>query len=97
MAYGVCFEFINPVSFPYGRSRQGTDLDPYYSSAVNNEDIVNGTKLYIELLDGVEMPGTEGGFTHDGCVIADDTGVDQAVISFFVYRQSNYTTLNETL
>jgi hypothetical protein len=35
-----------------------------------------GTLLYVPLLEGRRMPGRApwGGYVHDGCVIADDTG-----------------------
>jgi len=95
--YGVCFEIVNVLTYPYGRSREGTALSPYRGVAVGTSSITNGTELYIPLLDEVEMPGTEGGFTHDGCVTADDTGAGSTEIKLFVYRESNYDSLNETL
>ena len=95
--FGVCFEFINPVSFPQGRARDASVLTVYKGIQVDSSVITIGTKLYIELLDGVEMPGTEGGFTHDGCVTADNTGESGQVVRFFVFRKSNFTSLDTTL
>jgi hypothetical protein len=44
--------------------------------AVDPKVIKLGSLLYIPLLEGRTMPGRApwGGYVHDGCVTADDTG-----------------------
>jgi 3D (Asp-Asp-Asp) domain-containing protein len=60
----------------WGTSGSGRPLQPFRTVAVDRSVIKLGTLLYVPELEGVTMPGRApwGGFTHDGCVVADDTG-----------------------
>lgn len=60
----------------WGTGGGGRPLQPFRTVAVDPKLIKLGTLLYVPLLEGRTMPGRPpwGGFVHDGCVIADDTG-----------------------
>jgi 3D (Asp-Asp-Asp) domain-containing protein len=60
----------------WGTSGSGRPLQPFRTVAVDRSVIKLGTLLYIPELEGRTMPGRApwGGFEHDGCVVADDTG-----------------------
>jgi 3D (Asp-Asp-Asp) domain-containing protein len=104
---GACGCATSPCYFevddahPWGVGVQNRALTPFRSVAVDKNVVAYGTKLYIEKLDGVKMPGEApwGGFTHDGCVSADDTG--SAIIGkhldFFSARKADYLSLNGVL
>jgi len=73
-------------------------LRPFRSVAVDNALVPTGTRLYIADLDGLVMPGEPpaGGWTHDGCVVADDRGsaIQGAQLDFFVGRRAHYKDLD---
>lgn len=89
----VCF-FMLGRKKRWGVGVAKRPLSPYRSVAVNPETIQIGTKLYIPELDGLTMPGARpyGGFVHDGCVVADDTGgnVDSQQIDLFMALRVHY-------
>lgn len=60
----------------WGTGGTGRALQPFRTVAVDRRVIKLGTLLYVPALEGRTMPGRApwGGFIHDGCVIADDTG-----------------------
>ena len=60
----------------WGTSGSGRPLQPFRTVAVDPKVIPLGSLLYVPLLEGRTMPGRPpwGGFVHDGCVVADDTG-----------------------
>ncbi len=60
----------------WGTAGNGRALQPFRTVAVDPKVIKLGSLLYIPLLEGRTMPGRTpwGGFVHDGCVVADDTG-----------------------
>jgi 3D (Asp-Asp-Asp) domain-containing protein len=86
---------------PWGVGVQNRALVPFRSIAVDKSVIAYGSKVYIEALDGVTMPGEApwGGFVHDGCVSADDTGsaIIGKHIDFFSARKADYLSLNAVL
>jgi len=86
---------------PWGHGVQNRALSPFRSVAVDRDVVSYGTKLYIEELDGVTMPGEApwGGFVHDGCVTADDTGsaINNKHLDFFAARKGDYLSLNGVL
>jgi membrane-bound lytic murein transglycosylase len=51
-------------------------IEPLRSWAVDNSIISAGSIIYAEQWDGVSIPAIDGigGFVHDGCFRADDTG-----------------------
>jgi 3D (Asp-Asp-Asp) domain-containing protein len=60
----------------WGNAGTGHALQPFRTVAVDPKVVKLGSLLYVPLLEGRRMPGREpwGGFVHDGCVVADDTG-----------------------
>ncbi|MEO6420739.1 MAG: 3D domain-containing protein [Polyangiaceae bacterium] len=84
-ANSPCFASLG-TSAPWGVGSSGRSIAPFRSIAVDPNVIPLGTKLYLPELDGVAVPGSApwGGFVHDGCVSADDTGgaINQAHIDF---------------
>jgi 3D (Asp-Asp-Asp) domain-containing protein len=78
----------------WGTSGSGHPLSPFRTVAVDPRVIKVGSLLYIPALEGRRMPGHEpwGGFVHDGCVVADDTGggIDGNQLDLFVGRKAYY-------
>ena len=68
-----CFKVIQQQ---WGTGGSGRALHPFRTVAVDPKVIKLGSLLYVPLLEGRTMPGRApwGGFVHDGCVVADDTG-----------------------
>jgi 3D (Asp-Asp-Asp) domain-containing protein len=89
------------AAHPWGYGVQNKALVPYRSFAVDKDEIAYGTKLYVEELDGVSVPGDApwGGFVHDGCVSADDTGggIVGKHVDWFVALKASYSTLDGVL
>jgi 3D (Asp-Asp-Asp) domain-containing protein len=78
----------------WGTSGTGRPLQPFRTVAVDHKVIKLGSLLYVPLLEGRTMPGRSpwGGFVHDGCVVADDTGgaIDGNQLDLFVGRKGYY-------
>ena len=78
----------------WGTAGSGRALQPFRTVAVDPKVIKLGSLLYIPLLEGRTMPGRApwGGFVHDGCVVADDTGggIDGNQLDLFVARKSYF-------
>lgn len=87
-----CYSELDP-KFTTGRGAAGRALVPYHSIAVDPAVIALGTRLYSPELAGKTMPD---GSTHDGWLIADDTGgaIKGAHIDFFVTDKKAYKTLD---
>jgi len=81
----------------WGLGGDGEPLSPFRTVAVDPKVIPIGSLLYIPALDGLRMPGRApiGGFIHDGCVVADDTGgnVKGNQIDLFVGRRGYWQAL----
>ena len=60
----------------WGMAGTGKPLQPFRTVAVDPRVVKLGSWLYVPLLEGRTMPGRSpwGGYVHDGCVMADDTG-----------------------
>jgi 3D (Asp-Asp-Asp) domain-containing protein len=60
----------------WGTAGSGKPLQPFRTVAVDPRVVKLGSLLHVPLLEGRTMPGRPpwGGYVHDGCVIADDTG-----------------------
>jgi 3D (Asp-Asp-Asp) domain-containing protein len=60
----------------WGMAGTGKPLQPFRTVAVDPRVVKLGSWLYVPLLEGRTMPGRGpwGGYVHDGCVMADDTG-----------------------
>lgn len=82
----------------WGTSGSGRALLPFRTVAVDPKVIKLGTLLYVPLLEGRTMPGRApwGGYVHDGCVVADDTGggIDGHQLDLFVGRKGHYLGLS---
>ncbi|MBA3542523.1 MAG: hypothetical protein H0T79_23105, partial [Deltaproteobacteria bacterium] len=78
----------------WGTSGSNQPLQPFRTVAVDRKVVKLGTLLHVPLLEGRLMPGRApwGGFIHDGCVVADDTGggIDGNQLDLFVGRRSGY-------
>lgn len=75
----------------WGMGGTGRALQPFRTVAVDPKLVKLGSLLHIPLLEGRTMPGRPpwGGFVHDGCVVADDTGgaIRNYQIDLFVGRR----------
>jgi 3D (Asp-Asp-Asp) domain-containing protein len=84
----------------WGSSGSGRPLQPFRTVAVDPKVIKIGSLLYVPLLEGRLMPGRApwGGFVHDGCVVADDTGghIDGNQLDLFVARKAYYVGLGSS-
>lgn len=90
-----CFRVIDQ---PWGIGAGNRSLVPFRSLAVDRSLITIGTALWIEQLDGADMPGTFPS-VHDGCVVADDVGgnIIGERIDWFVARKPYYRELDQAL
>jgi len=99
-ATSPCF-FEVDAEHPWGVGSMNRALVPFRSIAVDPAVIAIGTPVYVAELDGVQMPGDPptGGFVHDGCVTADDTGggINGMHIDFFAALRANYLALDAIL
>jgi 3D (Asp-Asp-Asp) domain-containing protein len=88
-----CYHFVDE-DHPWGSGAGGRALVPFRSVAVDRDVLVIGRRYWVKELDGVRMPGEGplGGWIHDGCVSADDTGgsIDDAHIDFFAALRGWY-------
>jgi 3D (Asp-Asp-Asp) domain-containing protein len=86
-----CFKVVKAQ---WGTAGTGRPLIPFRTIAVDPKVVKLGSLLYMPLLEGRTMPGRPpwGGFVHDGCVVADDTGghILGKRIDFFVGRRAYY-------
>jgi 3D (Asp-Asp-Asp) domain-containing protein len=78
----------------WGTAGNGRPLQPFRTVAVDPKVIKLGSLLHVPILEGRTMPGRSpwGGFVHDGCVVADDTGggIDGNQLDLFVGRRGYY-------
>lgn len=83
----------------WGTAGTGHPLQPFRTVAVDPKVVKLGSLLYVPLLEGRTMPGRApwGGYVHDGCVVADDTGghIDGARIDLFVGRKAYFFGLTQ--
>lgn len=82
----------------WGTGGSGKPLEPFRTVAVDRKVVKLGSLLYIPILEGQTMPGRPpwGGYVHDGCVVADDTGggIDGHQLDLFVGRKSYYAAMS---
>ncbi len=90
---GACY-WVTGEEHQWGAGVGNRALKPFRSIAVDPKQVKIGTSLYVAELDGLTMPGAgaEGGFVHDGCVVADDRGggVRGMQIDLFAARREHY-------
>lgn len=81
----------------WGSAGNGRPLQPFRTVAVDPKVIKLGSLLYVPELAGRTMPGRApwGGYIHDGCVTADDTGggIDGHQLDLFVGKKAYYVGL----
>lgn len=84
----------------WGTAGSGRPLQPFRTVAVDPKVVKLGTLLYVPLLEGRTMPGRPpwGGFVHDGCVVADDTGghIGGNRIDLFVARKAYFFSIGSS-
>jgi 3D (Asp-Asp-Asp) domain-containing protein len=90
-----CFQVTRT---PWGTAGSGKPLQPFRTVAVDPRVVKLGSLLYVPLLEGRTMPGRSpwGGYVHDGCVIADDTGghIAGQRLDLFVGRKAYFLGLS---
>lgn len=69
----ICFEALDPKTYPWGRGAAGKPIAPLRSVAADTQLLPMGTALYIPELDG--LPLGEAGAPHDGCLAVEDRGL----------------------
>ena len=67
----ICFEALDPQSYPWGRGAAGVPIAPLRSVAADTSVLAMGTVIYIPELDGVGA----GGAMSDGCFVVEDRGL----------------------
>lgn len=90
-----CFRVVDHA---WGLGANNRPLVPFRSIAVDRGLIPIGTALWIEQLDGVDLPDTPLSL-HDGCVVADDVGgrIVGEKVDWFVARRPYYVELDQAL
>lgn len=95
-----CYHFVD-AQHPWGSGSGNRALVPFRSVAVDRDVLTIGRRYWVAELAGIVMPGAGplGGWTHDGCVSADDTGggIDGAHIDFFAALRAFYIALDGEL
>lgn len=95
--YSPCFKVTENE---WGTSGTNHPLQPFRTVAVDPKVVKLGSLLYVPLLEGHTMPGRPpwGGFVHDGCVVADDTGghIDGNRLDLFVGRKAYFLGLSHS-
>jgi 3D (Asp-Asp-Asp) domain-containing protein len=90
-----CFHFTGRK---WGNAGTGRGLSPFRTVAADPKVVRLGSLLYLPALEGRRMPGRSpwGGFIHDGCVVADDTGgaINDNQLDLFVGRRAYYRALS---
>jgi len=71
-----CYAVLDAGQYPWGKGNNEAALVPLRSIATDHNTIPFGTNVYIAEFDGLQIPSVDGlgGFTHDGCFIAQDSG-----------------------
>ena len=89
--HSPCFKVTETA---WGTAGNGKPLQPFRTVAVDPRVVKLGSLLYVPLLAGRLMPGRApwGGFIHDGCVEAEDTGggIDGNQLDLFVGRKAYF-------
>lgn len=79
---GCTARLLDSSRYPWGAGTHipgesfARPLRPWKSIAVDRHTIPLGSSVYIREFDGLYIPEVDGigGFTHDGCFVAEDTG-----------------------
>lgn len=68
----ICFDALDPASFPWGRGAAGTAITPLRTIAADTTVLPMGTVVYIPELDGAPRGD---GQALDGCFVVEDRGL----------------------
>jgi 3D (Asp-Asp-Asp) domain-containing protein len=97
-ARSPCFKVMAHKAHKWGTGGAGKALQPFRTVAADRRVIKQGSLLYLPMLEGRTMPGRApwGGFVHDGCVVAEDTGggINGHQLDLFVGRRSYFYALS---
>ncbi len=93
----ICFEALDPQTFPYGRGATGRPITPLRTLAADTSVLPMGTVVYIPELDGA--PRGESGEAIDGCFVVEDRGsrVKGEHVDIFTGSRTVTAFLNERL
>jgi 3D (Asp-Asp-Asp) domain-containing protein len=69
----ICFDALDPHTFPFGRGASGKAILPLRSVAADTSVLAMGTVIYVPELDGA--PKNASGDPHDGCFVVEDRGL----------------------
>jgi 3D (Asp-Asp-Asp) domain-containing protein len=70
----ICFDALDPATFPWGRGAAGTAIIPLRTVAADTSVLPMGTILYIPELDGVQRSESSSE-AFDGCFRVEDRGL----------------------
>ena len=91
----ICFDALDPTTFPWGRGAAGTPITPMRTLAADTSLLPMGTVVYIPELDGA--PRNDAGDVIDGCFVVEDRGlrVQGEHVDIFTGFPANTALLNE--
>lgn len=91
----ICFDALDPTTFPWGRGAAGTPITPMRTLAADTSVLPMGTVVYIPELDGA--PRNESGDAMDGCFVVEDRGlrVKGEHVDIFTGHPANTALVNE--
>jgi 3D (Asp-Asp-Asp) domain-containing protein len=69
----ICFDALDPASFPYGRGAAGRPIAPLRTVAADTNVLPMGTVIWVPELEGVTS--AQGGDASDGCFVVEDRGL----------------------
>ena len=70
----ICFEALDPATFPHGRGATGKAITPMRTVAVDSTVLPLGTVVFLPELEGAPT-SEDGSGSHDGCFVAEDRGI----------------------
>lgn len=87
----ICFDALDPKTFPWGRGAAGKPIFPLRSVAADTKVLPLGTTIYVPELDGA--------LSSDGCFVVEDRGlrVQGEHVDFFTGRPSTTKALEAEL
>jgi 3D (Asp-Asp-Asp) domain-containing protein len=91
----ICFDALDPTTFPFGRGAAGTAITPMRSLAADTSLLPMGTVVYIPELDGA--PRGDSNEPLDGCFVVEDRGlkVKGEHVDIFTGHPAHTAVINE--
>lgn len=97
----MCYSVLDRSRYPWGVGVHSRPLVPLRSIAVDPSVISVGSTVFIQQFAGMRIPSIDGigGFTHDGCFVADDQGgwIQGNHIDIFAGTHAMYLALEHVL